>query len=70
MTDLAVSSEGLTKRFRSGQVAVNAVDLAVPCGGVDGISPDGCRRRPLRSPRAPAPVPHLPAALLSGAVSF
>ena len=42
MEELAVSSEGLTKRFRSGQVAVNAVDLAVPHGGVYGfLGPNG-----------------------------
>jgi ABC-2 type transport system ATP-binding protein len=41
-TDLAVASSGLTKRFRSGQVAVNAVDLAVPYGGVYGfLGPNG-----------------------------
>ncbi|WP_018352727.1 ABC transporter ATP-binding protein [Longispora albida] len=39
---LAVSSEGLTKRFRSGQVAVNAVGLAVPAGSVYGfLGPNG-----------------------------
>ena len=38
----AVSSEGLTKRFRSGQVAVNAIDLAVPTGSVYGfLGPNG-----------------------------
>ncbi len=42
MTDLAVRSTGLTKRFRSGQVAVNAVDLAVPYGCVYGfLGPNG-----------------------------
>jgi ABC-2 type transport system ATP-binding protein len=42
VTDLAISSQGLTKRFRSGQVAVNAVDLAVPRGGVYGfLGPNG-----------------------------
>ena len=42
MTELAISSEGLTKRFRSGQVAVNAIDLAVPRGGVYGfLGPNG-----------------------------
>jgi ABC-2 type transport system ATP-binding protein len=41
-TDLAVASTGLTKRFRSGQVAVNAVDLAVPYGCVYGfLGPNG-----------------------------
>ena len=42
MKDLAVGSTGLTKRFRSGQVAVNAVDLAVPYGCVYGfLGPNG-----------------------------
>ena len=42
MTDLAVVSTGLTKRFRSGQVAVNTVDLAVPYGSVYGfLGPNG-----------------------------
>jgi len=42
VTDLAVASTGLTKRFRSGQVAVNAVDLAVPHGCVYGfLGPNG-----------------------------
>ncbi len=41
-TELAVASQGLTKRFRSGQVAVNAVDLAVPHGSVYGfLGPNG-----------------------------
>ncbi|AGL18079.1 ABC transporter ATP-binding protein [Actinoplanes sp. N902-109] len=41
MTDLAVASHGLTKRFGS-QVAVNAVDLAVPRGAVYGfLGPNG-----------------------------
>jgi ABC-2 type transport system ATP-binding protein len=39
---LAVRTEGLTKRFRSGQVAVNAIDLAVPQGSVFGfLGPNG-----------------------------
>ncbi len=39
---LAVSSSGLTKRFRSGQVAVDHVDLAVPAGCVYGfLGPNG-----------------------------
>jgi ABC-2 type transport system ATP-binding protein len=39
---LAIASEGLTKRFRSGQVAVNAIDLAVPTGSVYGfLGPNG-----------------------------
>jgi len=41
VTDLAVQSFGLTKRFRR-QVAVNAVDLAVPRGSVYGfLGPNG-----------------------------
>jgi ABC-type multidrug transport system ATPase subunit len=40
--DLAISSRGLTKRFRSGQVAVDGVDLAVPTGSVYGfLGPNG-----------------------------
>lgn len=40
--ELAVSSAGLTKRFRSGQVAVDRVDLAVPHGAVYGfLGPNG-----------------------------
>ena len=39
---LAISSTGLTKRFRSGQLAVNAIDLAVPEGSVYGfLGPNG-----------------------------
>ncbi|GAA2725321.1 ABC transporter ATP-binding protein [Cellulomonas aerilata] len=39
---LAISSQGLTKRFRSGQVAVDGVDLAVPTGSVYGfLGPNG-----------------------------
>jgi len=39
---LAVRTDGLTKRFRSGQVAVNAIDLAVPLGSVFGfLGPNG-----------------------------
>jgi len=39
---LAVASSGLTKRFRGGQVAVDHVDLAVPCGSVYGfLGPNG-----------------------------
>ena len=42
MRDLAVGSYGLTKRFRSGQVAVNSVDLVVPRGSVYGfLGPNG-----------------------------
>ncbi|WP_067500485.1 ATP-binding cassette domain-containing protein [Actinoplanes sp. TFC3] len=41
MTDLAVASQGLTKRFGS-QVAVDAVDLVVPRGAVYGfLGPNG-----------------------------
>lgn len=40
--DLAISSTGLTKRFRSGQVAVDGIDLAVPTGAVYGfLGPNG-----------------------------
>ncbi|WP_298462009.1 ABC transporter ATP-binding protein [uncultured Cellulomonas sp.] len=39
---MAISSTGLTKRFRSGQVAVDGVDLAVPVGSVYGfLGPNG-----------------------------
>ncbi|MFI5955481.1 ATP-binding cassette domain-containing protein [Cryptosporangium sp. NPDC051539] len=39
---LAVSTAGLTKRFRSGQVAVDGLDLAVPTGSVYGfLGPNG-----------------------------
>jgi ABC-type multidrug transport system ATPase subunit len=42
LTRLAIRTEGLTKRFRSGQVAVNAIDLAVPEGSVFGfLGPNG-----------------------------
>ncbi len=38
----AIASRGLTKRFRSGQVAVNAIDLAVPVGAIYGfLGPNG-----------------------------
>nr|WP_051016204.1 ATP-binding cassette domain-containing protein [Cellulomonas massiliensis] len=38
----AVRTEGLTKRFRSGQVAVDGIDLAVPRGAVYGfLGPNG-----------------------------
>jgi ABC-2 type transport system ATP-binding protein len=38
----AIATTALTKRFRSGQVAVNAVDLAVPAGSVYGfLGPNG-----------------------------
>ncbi|EYR63697.1 bacitracin ABC transporter ATP-binding protein [Actinotalea ferrariae CF5-4] len=40
--DLALATRGLTKRFRSGQVAVDGVDLAVPHGAVYGfLGPNG-----------------------------
>jgi ABC-2 type transport system ATP-binding protein len=40
--DLVVASSGLTKRFRSGQVAVDHVGLAVPRGSVYGfLGPNG-----------------------------
>ena len=39
---LAVTSSGLSKRFRSGQVAVDRIDLAVPRGSVYGfLGPNG-----------------------------
>jgi ABC-2 type transport system ATP-binding protein len=39
---LAIRTSGLTKRFRSGQVAVNGLDLAVPQGSVFGfLGPNG-----------------------------
>jgi ABC-2 type transport system ATP-binding protein len=42
MSDLAVASTGLTKRFRSGQLAVDQVSLAVPRGSVYGfLGPNG-----------------------------
>ncbi|MBC7291059.1 MAG: ABC transporter ATP-binding protein [Actinotalea sp.] len=41
-TDLAVRTLGLTKRFRSGQTAVDGIDLAVPRGAVFGfLGPNG-----------------------------
>jgi ABC-type multidrug transport system ATPase subunit len=41
-TALAVRTENLTKRFRSGQVAVDGIDLRVPSGSVYGfIGPNG-----------------------------
>ncbi|WP_421733084.1 ABC transporter ATP-binding protein [Cellulomonas sp.] len=40
--DLAIRTDGLTKRFRSGQVAVAGIDLRVPRGAVYGfIGPNG-----------------------------
>jgi ABC-2 type transport system ATP-binding protein len=42
MSDLAIASQGLTKRFRGGQLAVDSVDLAVPRGAVYGfLGPNG-----------------------------
>jgi len=42
MADLAISSSGLTKRFRGGQVAVDHVGLSVPRGSVYGfLGPNG-----------------------------
>ena len=42
MTDQAIASAALTKRFRGGQVAVDRVDLAVPRGSVYGfLGPNG-----------------------------
>ena len=39
---LAIESDGLTKRFRGGQVAVDQVDLRVPAGSVYGfLGPNG-----------------------------
>jgi ABC-type multidrug transport system ATPase subunit len=41
-TGPAITTSGLTKRFRSGQVAVNGIDLAVPAGSVYGfLGPNG-----------------------------
>jgi ABC-2 type transport system ATP-binding protein len=40
--ELAVTSESLTKRFRTGQLAVDGIDLAVPTGSVYGfLGPNG-----------------------------
>ena len=42
MSDLAIASSALTKRFRGGQLAVDRVDLAVPRGAVYGfLGPNG-----------------------------
>jgi ABC-2 type transport system ATP-binding protein len=42
MTDLAVASSGLSKQYRSGQLAVDGIDLAVPAGSVYGfLGPNG-----------------------------
>jgi ABC-2 type transport system ATP-binding protein len=41
-TPAAISSSGLTKRFRGGQIAVNQLDLLVPAGSVYGfLGPNG-----------------------------
>jgi ABC-2 type transport system ATP-binding protein len=41
-TGLAVSSSGLSKQFRGGQLAVDGIDLAVPAGSVYGfLGPNG-----------------------------
>ena len=40
--DFAVTSTGLTKQFRGGQIAVNNIDLAVPAGAIYGfLGPNG-----------------------------
>jgi ABC-2 type transport system ATP-binding protein len=40
--ELALSSSGLTKQYRGGQLAVNEIDLAVPAGSVFGfLGPNG-----------------------------
>ena len=42
MSDLAIASSALTKRFRGGQLAVDHVDLSVPGGSVYGfLGPNG-----------------------------
>jgi ABC-2 type transport system ATP-binding protein len=42
VASLEIATEGLTKRFRGGQIAVNSVDLAVPAGAVFGfLGPNG-----------------------------
>ncbi|MFL6072368.1 MAG: ATP-binding cassette domain-containing protein, partial [Mycobacteriales bacterium] len=39
---MAIHTEGLTKRFPGGQVAVDNLDLAVPAGSVFGfLGPNG-----------------------------
>jgi len=41
-TDFALASNGLTKQFRGGQLAVDGIDLAVPAGSVYGfLGPNG-----------------------------
>ena len=40
--EAAVATHGLTKRFRGGQLAVDALDMAVPRGAVYGfLGPNG-----------------------------
>jgi len=42
VAELALASSGLTKQFRGGQLAVDAIDLAVPTGSVYGfLGPNG-----------------------------
>ena len=42
MSELAIASSALTKRFRGGQLAVDHVDLSVPGGSVYGfLGPNG-----------------------------
>ena len=42
VSGLAIATSGLTKRFRSGQVAVDSIGLAVPRGSVYGfLGPNG-----------------------------
>jgi ABC-2 type transport system ATP-binding protein len=42
VAELALSSSGLTKQFRGGQLAVDGIDLAVPAGSVYGfLGPNG-----------------------------
>jgi ABC-2 type transport system ATP-binding protein len=42
LAELALASSGLTKQFRSGQLAVDGIDLAVPTGSVYGfLGPNG-----------------------------
>jgi ABC-2 type transport system ATP-binding protein len=42
VAELALASDGLTKQFRGGQLAVDGIDLAVPAGSVYGfLGPNG-----------------------------
>jgi len=42
----AISSTGLTKRFRGGQLAVDHIDLLVPAGAVYGfLGPNGSGKK-------------------------